>query len=68
MEPHAARRGTVVRIREGHWKTEFAGMLSTIQVCMGQSDHAALDVRLQDGRSELFCLPNLEGEGLSAGV
>lgn len=60
MEAYEARRGTVVRVREGHWKTEFAGMHGTIQACWGQSEHAAVDVRLEDGRSELFWLPNLE--------
>jgi len=60
MEAYAARRGTVVRVREGHWKTEFAGMLGTVQACWGLSEYAAVDVRMEDGRSELFWLPNLE--------
>ena len=55
-----ARRGTVVRVREGHWKTEFAGMLGTIQDCWGRSEHAAVDVLMEDGRLELFWLPNLD--------
>ena len=54
-----ARRGTVVSVREGHWKNEFAGMRGTIQNCWGNSEHAAVDVLLEDGRSELFWLPNL---------
>ena len=57
---HEARRGTVVRVREGHWKTEFAGMLGTIQDCWGRSEHAAVDVLMEDGRLELFWLPNLD--------
>ena len=60
MKAYEARRGTVVRVREGHWKTEFAGMRGTIQACWGKSEHAAVDVLLEDGRSELFWLPNLE--------
>jgi hypothetical protein len=60
MEAYEARRGTVVRVRDGHWKTEFAGMYGTIQWCSGQSEHAMVDVRLEDGRRELFWLPNLE--------
>ena len=60
MEAYEARRGTRVRIREGHWKTEFAGMHGTIQKCWGNSEHAAVDVRLEDGRSEFFWLPDLE--------
>ena len=60
MEWYEARRGTVVRVREGHWKSDFAGMLGTIQHCWGQSEHAAEDVLLEDRRSELFWLPDLE--------
>ena len=60
MEAYEARRGTLVRVREGHWKTEFAGMLGTVQECWGQSEHAAVDVLLEDRRSELFWLTDLE--------
>jgi hypothetical protein len=59
LEAYEARRGTVVRVREGHWKAEFAGMYGTIQACWGQSEHAAVDVLLEGGRSELFWLPDL---------
>ena len=60
MKPYEARRGTVVRVREGHWKADFAGMLGTIQRCSGQSEHAVVDVLLEDGRSELFWLSDLK--------
>ena len=60
MERYEARRGTVVRVREGHWKTDFAGMLGTVQKCWGGSEHAAVDVLMEDGRMELFWLPNLD--------
>lgn len=60
MEAYEARRGTLMRVREGHWKTEFAGMLGTVQQCSGQSEHAAVDVLLEDRRSELFWLTDLE--------
>ncbi len=60
LEPYDARRGTVVRVREGHWKTDFAGMLGTVQKCWGQSEHAGVDVLMEDGRMELFWLPNLD--------
>jgi hypothetical protein len=56
---YEARRGTVVRVREGHWKSQFAGMRSTVQNLWGQSECAAVEVLLEDGRSELFWLPNL---------
>jgi hypothetical protein len=60
MEWYEARRGTLVRVREGHWKSDFAGMLGTIQHCSGQSEHATVDVLLEDRRSELFWLTDLE--------
>ena len=66
MQAYEARRGTVVWVREGYWKNDFAGMRGTIQRCWGNSEHAAVDVLLEDGRSELFWLPDLavvDGEG-----
>jgi hypothetical protein len=60
MEGYEARRGTVVRVREGHWKADFAGMRGTVQKCWGLSEHAAVDVLMEDGRLELFWLPNLD--------
>src|SRR5215208_657264 len=60
VEWYEACRGTVVRVREGHWKSQFAGMHGTIQKRRGNSEHAAVDVLLEDGRSELFWLANLE--------
>jgi hypothetical protein len=35
-------------------------MLGTIQHCWGQSEHAAVEVPLEDRRSEFFWLPDLE--------
>jgi hypothetical protein len=46
-------------VREGHWKSQFAGMCGTVQNCWGNSEHAAVDVLLEDGRSELFWLTDL---------
>ena len=59
MQAYEARRGTVVRVREGHWKSQFAGMRGTVQNLWGQSEHAAVDVGPEDGRSELFWSPDL---------
>jgi hypothetical protein len=59
LQAYEARRGTVVRVRQGHWKSQFAGMRGTVQNLWGQSEHAAVDVLLEDGRSELFWLPDL---------
>ncbi len=66
LDAYKARRGTLVRVRERHWKTEFAGMLGTIEKCWGQSEYAAVDVRLEDGRSELFWLSSLDVMGEEA--
>ena len=46
-------------MREGHWKSQFAGMRDTVQNVWGNSEHAAVDVLLEDGRSELFWLTDL---------
>ena len=59
MLANEARRGTVVRVRDGHWKEQFAGMKGTVQHLWGNSEHAAVDVLLEDGRSELFWLTDL---------
>ena len=48
-----------MRVREGHWKSQFADMRGTVQNLWGQSEHAAVEVLLEDGRSELFWLPDL---------
>jgi hypothetical protein len=59
LQANEARRGTVVRVREDHRKSQFAGMRGTVHNCWGDSEHAAVDVLLEDGRSELFWLPDL---------
>jgi hypothetical protein len=59
LQAYEAHRGTVVRVRDGHWKDQFAGMRGTVQNLWGNSEHATVDVLLEDGRSELFRLPNL---------
>jgi hypothetical protein len=68
VERYEARRGTVVRVREEHWKSQFAGMHGTIQKCWGNSEHATVDVLLEDGRSELFWLSNLEAVDVDIAV
>ncbi len=49
----------MVRVRDGHWKSQFAGMTGTVQNCWGNSEHAVVDVLLEDRRSELFWLTDL---------
>jgi hypothetical protein len=48
-----------VQVREGYWKSQSACMRGTVQNLWGQSEHTAVDVLLEDGRSELFWLPDL---------
>jgi len=59
MQAYEARRGTVVRVRDVHWKRQFAVMRGTVQNLWGQSEHVAVDVLLEDGSSELFWLTDL---------
>jgi hypothetical protein len=60
IESYEAHPGTVVRVREGHRKPELEGMGGTIEQCWGSPDYLALDVRLEDGRSELFWFHQLD--------
>ena len=60
IESYEARPGTVVRVREGHRRPELEGMGGTIEQCWGSPDYLALDVRLKDGRSELFWFHQLD--------
>jgi hypothetical protein len=59
LQAYEARRGKAVRVRRGHWKDEFAGMRGIIQERWGNSEHAAVEVLLEDGSSELFWLADL---------
>jgi hypothetical protein len=49
-----------VRIQKGIWRSEFAGMLGTVEHRWGNSDHPALDVRLEDGRLVFFWFHELD--------
>ena len=60
VQSHEARPGTAVRVREGYRKPELEGMGGTIEHCWGSPDYLALDVRLEDGRSELFWFHQLD--------
>jgi hypothetical protein len=50
----------LVRVKEDQWKSEFAGMLGTVEHRWGSPDYPALDVRLEDGRLELFWFHELD--------
>ena len=54
MQSNEARRGVIVRVREGYRKPEFDGMLGTIKQTFGHPDYVAVDVQLDNGRVELF--------------
>ncbi len=60
LESQEARTGVAVRVKEGYRKRSLVGMRGTVQKCWGHPDYAAVDVLLEDRRSELFWLPDLE--------
>ena len=60
MEPHEALPGTAVRVMPDTRRTEFAGMWGTIEKSFGTTEHPALDVRLENGRLELFWFYQLD--------
>ena len=60
MKLQDARPGVAVRVKGGLWKSEFGGMLGTVEHSWGDAHHPALDVRLEDGRSELFWFHELD--------
>ncbi len=60
VQSHEARPGTAVRVKEGHRRPELEGMGGTIEHCWGSPGYLAVDVRLEDGRSELFWFHQLD--------
>jgi hypothetical protein len=60
LESYEALPGTTVRVREGTRRTEFAGMWGDIERSFGSPEHPALDVRLENGRRELFWFYQLD--------
>ena len=60
MESQEARTGAVVRVKEGYRKRDLVGLRGTIQKCWGHPDYAAVDVLLEDGRTELLWFHQLE--------
>ena len=63
MESHEALPGTAVRVRPGTGRTEFGGMRGVIERSFGTTEHPALDVRLENGRLELFWFYQLDRAG-----
>ena len=60
MLSEKAHIGKRVRIRAEHRGPALRGMIGTIEKRWGNPDYIALDVLLDDGRSELFWYHELE--------
>jgi hypothetical protein len=60
MLSEKAQIGKRVRIRADHRSTALRGMVGTIEERWGNPDYIALDMLLDDGRSELFWHHELE--------
>jgi hypothetical protein len=60
VQSYEARPGTAVRVKEGYRRPELEGMSGTVEQCYGSLDYLALEVRLEDGRSELFWFHQLD--------
>ena len=60
MESQEARTGTMVRVREGYRKTDIVGMRGTVRKRWGHPDYSAVDIELEDGRSELLWAHHLD--------
>ena len=60
MQPHEALIGMRVRVLESDRRAELRGMFGKIEHRFGQPKYLALDVLLDDGRSELFWPHGLE--------
>ena len=60
MQSHEALIGVRVRVLETDRRAELRGMYGTIEHRWGHPEYLALDVRLDDGRLELFWPRGLE--------
>lgn len=60
MLSEEAQVGTRVRIRADHRSAPLRGLAGTIAKRWGDPNYAALDVLLDDGRTELFWYYELE--------
>jgi hypothetical protein len=61
-----ARSGMRVRVVEDTRRPEFEGMFGTVKGSFGAPEYPALDVKLEDGRLELFWFYQLEWVGESS--
>jgi hypothetical protein len=60
MQAHEPHLGMLVRVREGHWKSQYGGMVGVVEHRWGHPDFPALDIRLEDGRLKLFWFHELD--------
>jgi hypothetical protein len=60
LQSHEALIGARVRVLETDRRPELRGMFGTIEHRFGHPEYLALDVRLDDGRLELFWSHGLE--------
>jgi hypothetical protein len=49
-----------VRVKEGHRRSGFCGLVGVVQGVWGHPDYPALDVRLEDRRLQLFWFHELD--------
>lgn len=63
LASHEVRSGMVVRVVEDERRPEYEGMLGTVKGSFGDPGYPALDVRLENGRLELFWFYQLEAVG-----
>jgi hypothetical protein len=55
-----ARIGARVRVSESGWRSEWWGLTGMISARWGNPEYLALDVLLEDGRTQLFWHHELE--------
>ncbi len=60
MRGEQARIGARVRVGESGLRPEWRGLTGTISARWGHPEYPALDVRMEDGRSQLFWHHELE--------
>ena len=60
MRGEQARIGVRVRVRESGLRPEWRGLMGTISARWGHPEYPALDVRMEDGRSQFFWHHELE--------
>ena len=60
MRSEEARIGARVRVVESELRTEWRGLTGRISGRWGHPEYLALDVRMEDGRSQLFWHHELE--------